>query len=56
MNEKPCLTCTLVKNPKNCERKGCVAWQKWWLTRWENMRSRYCVKTEDGERENEDGK
>lgn len=54
MKEQPCLTCTRVENPEDCDLKGCAAWREWWLTRWENMRSRYCVKTEDGEVE-EDG-
>ena len=54
MNKNPCLTCTMVENPKNCERKGCPAWQKWWITRWENMRSRYCAEINRVE-ENEDG-
>lgn len=51
----PCLNCTIVNNPKECERKGCGAWRKWWSTRWDNMRSRYCVEAEGGEKENEDG-
>ena len=57
MNEQnPCLNCTIVNKPKNCERKGCGAWRKWWSTRWDNMRSRYCDETTDEEQENEDGK
>ena len=53
--QSPCLTCTMVENPKNCERKGCAAWQKWWLARWENMRSRYCAEIKRA-KENEDDK
>ena len=54
MNEQsPCLNCT-VKKARDCERKGCVAWKKWWLARWENMRSRYCAEINRA-KENEDG-
>lgn len=37
-NEKypsPCLSCTRVKDPRNCENKNCMRWQKWFLGRWE---------------------
>ena len=54
--KNPCLTCTLVERPKDCDRKGCVAWQNWWLERWENMRSRYCRELMDEERKAADGK
>lgn len=53
--QSPCLTCTMVEEPKECERKGCGAWKKWWLARWENMRSRYCAETTEEEKESEDG-
>ena len=36
----PCLTCTRVKNPKNCESKVCKDWQTWFIARWDAMRSR----------------
>jgi hypothetical protein len=38
-NEKPCLTCTRVEDPENCERKGCQAWREWFLKKWEDMRN-----------------
>ena len=31
----PCLCCTRVSDPENCENKGCVPWRKWFLARWE---------------------
>ena len=37
-NRKPCLTCTRVKDPVNCENKLCKDWQAWFLERWESMR------------------
>ena len=34
----PCLTCTRVKDPQNCENKLCKDWQAWFIHRWESMR------------------
>lgn len=39
MMESPCLTCTRVKDPKNCENKSCKDWQAWYIGRWEAMRA-----------------
>ena len=39
VNEKPCLTCTRVKDPADCEIKNCKAWRDWWIEKWEEMRS-----------------
>ena len=36
--KSPCLTCTRVKDPKNCENKTCRDWQAWFIDRWESMR------------------
>lgn len=36
----PCLTCTRVKDPKNCESKVCKDWQAWFISRWDAMRER----------------
>ena len=33
-NPSPCLTCTRVPNPRNCENKQCRLWQRWFLARW----------------------
>ena len=40
--ESPCLTCTRVRDPKNCEAKTCRDWQAWFIDRWEAMRE--CVR------------
>ena len=37
-NENPCLTCTIVKDPANCENKSCQVWRKWFIRRWEVLR------------------
>ena len=34
----PCLACTRVRNPENCENKLCKDWQGWFIDRWEAMR------------------
>lgn len=41
-NEKypsPCLSCTRVKDPRDCENKNCMLWRKWFLGRWELIHS-----------------
>ena len=37
--KKPCLTCTRVKDPENCENKKCNEWRRWFICRWDRMRS-----------------
>lgn len=36
-NEKPCLTCTKVRDPKNCENKSCQVWREWFLKKWSEL-------------------
>lgn len=38
MHESPCLSCTRVRDSKNCENKTCKDWQAWFIDRWESMR------------------
>lgn len=35
----PCLTCSRVRDPDNCENKLCKDWQAWFIDRWETMRA-----------------
>lgn len=35
----PCLICTRVQSPQDCENKNCKAWQKWFLGRWAAIRA-----------------
>ena len=35
----PCLTCSRVRDPINCENKLCKDWQAWFIARWEEMRA-----------------
>ena len=37
--KSPCLHCTRVKDPSNCENKTCKEWQAWFISRWEAMRA-----------------
>ena len=37
--KSPCLTCTRVKDPRNCENKLCKDWQNWFVERWDAMRA-----------------
>ena len=31
----PCLTCSRVPDPRECDHKACRPWQQWFLARWE---------------------
>lgn len=37
--EKPCLTCTRVKDPVKCDNKECRVWREWWLQKWKEIRN-----------------
>lgn len=37
----PCLHCTRVRDPQNCENKNCRVWREWFLTQWEQTRKLY---------------
>ena len=47
----PCLTCTRVKDPKNCENKTCKDWQAWFIDRWESMRENLRAQMEEAKLE-----
>lgn len=36
---KPCITCTQVIDPENCENRDCKRWQRWYIATWNNMRA-----------------
>lgn len=40
LKKSPCLTCTRVKDPRNCENKTCKLWQEWFMQRWQAMQAR----------------
>ena len=46
-NMSPCVYCTKVTNPENCENKSCIPWREWFLERWELIRAfpRYHMET-----------
>ena len=35
----PCSYCTRVPDPRDCENKACMLWRRWFIERWEQMRS-----------------
>lgn len=35
----PCLSCTRVKDPRDCENKNCQIWRRWFIARWEALRT-----------------
>jgi len=35
----PCLSCTRVPDPRECDNKRCSPWQQWFLGRWEQIRA-----------------
>ena len=37
----PCTYCCRVADPKNCDNKKCVPWQKWFVKRWEQTRQMF---------------
>ncbi len=34
----PCLKCTRVANPRDCEDKDCKVWREWFTKQWDDMR------------------
>lgn len=49
-NKNPCLTCTRVKDPHNCENKNCREWREWFVRKWEELRMPQ-LRDKDGRRE-----
>ena len=44
---KPCIGCSRVADPQNCEDKSCRAWRRWFVESWDSMRRepRLCRET-----------
>ena len=38
---KPCLTCTRVKDPEDCENKTCPDWKAWFMNQWNMIHDSY---------------
>ena len=38
MSISPCMRCTRVAQPRQCENKDCKAWQSWFIGKWNAMR------------------
>lgn len=39
--KSPCLKCTRVKNPRDCEEKNCKAWRSWFIETWNAQRMQF---------------
>ena len=39
--QNPCLGCTRVADPENCELRRCNQWEKWFLHRWSQIHGFY---------------
>lgn len=39
----PCLYCSRVANPGNCDNKKCRPWQIWFMEQWDQTRKRFTV-------------
>lgn len=39
MKASPCLSCTRVADPRDCENKNCQLWRRWFIARWEALRA-----------------
>ena len=39
MKLSPCVSCTRVENPANCENKNCQVWRQWFIGRWDQLRA-----------------
>lgn len=38
MSISPCMHCTRVKDPRECENKDCKVWRDWFIGRWDDLR------------------
>ena len=34
----PCMRCTKVQDPRQCENKDCRKWRQWFIEKWNAMR------------------
>lgn len=39
MSISPCMRCTRVKDPRQCENKNCTLWRQWFVEKWDAMRA-----------------
>lgn len=38
VNISPCMRCTRVPDPRQCDNKDCGPWRQWFKAKWEDMR------------------
>lgn len=39
MSISPCMRCTRVADPRQCENKNCRPWRQWFVEKWDTMRA-----------------
>lgn len=39
MSSSPCMRCRRVKNPRQCDNKQCARWRRWFVKKWDDMRT-----------------
>lgn len=50
---KPCLRCTRVRDPLECDNKNCRPWRQWFTERWDQLRREPRLRREAMERQPE---
>lgn len=40
-DQSPCLTCTRVKDPRNCGSLRCSEWREWYSDQWKRFNNYY---------------
>ena len=39
MSVSPCMRCTRVANPRDCDNKDCKVWRSWFVEKWDALRT-----------------
>ena len=39
MSVSPCMRCTRVANPRDCDNKDCKVWRSWFVEKWDALRA-----------------
>lgn len=49
----PCMRCTRVANPRDCDNKDCKVWRTWFVDKWNTMRAQPRLQIEHRPKETE---
>lgn len=53
MSVSPCMRCTRVANPRDCDNKDCKVWRSWFVEKWDALRIQPRLEIERREKEME---